>query len=69
LKFNDSSSRNSKSFQLANARFNRYGIDRHGKYRGLLELETLGLIRVKRTHGKSPEIMIIPVPDEGGGNG
>jgi hypothetical protein len=58
-----------KPFQLSNARFNKYGIDRHGKYRGLLELETLRLIRVTRTYGKSPEIMIVPVADEGEGHG
>jgi hypothetical protein len=55
-----------KSFQLANVRLNnKHGISRRQKYRGLLELETLRLIRVNRTHGKSPEITIIPVPDEG----
>jgi hypothetical protein len=56
-----------KSFQLANVGLNnKHRIGRHQKYRCLLELETLRLIRVCRMHGKSPEILIIPVPDNEG---
>jgi hypothetical protein len=45
-----------KPFPLTNTAMAKMGIDRHAKYRALVKLEALGLIKVERRPGKSPLI-------------
>jgi hypothetical protein len=49
----------SDQFPLANGMLPEHGIDRWRKWRGLRELEELGLIAVERRGRKSPLITII----------
>ena len=48
-----------KPVVLANAELARKGINRQTKRRALLELETLGLIRVEWRHKKSPIVTVL----------
>jgi hypothetical protein len=47
-----------RTIRLANGALERVGVDRYAKYRALPELEELGLIEVRRSERKSPEIVI-----------
>jgi hypothetical protein len=54
----------SKTFGLAQARLNGFGISRHSKYRALEALETAGLISVERRPKKSPVVTILDQPND-----
>jgi hypothetical protein len=48
-----------KPVTLANAELARKGVDRRTKWRALLELEALGLIRMERRYKKSPIVTVL----------
>ena len=48
-----------KPVKVGNIAFNRKDTDRRIKYRALCELESLGLVQVKRVGGKSPTVTVL----------
>jgi hypothetical protein len=54
----------SKSFVLAQARLDGFGITRQAKYRALEALEAAGLISVQRRPKKSPLVTILDRPPD-----
>ena len=48
-----------KTFKATNRTLPMWRLDRYAKYRGLLELEKSGLIKVKRQNKMSPEVTIL----------
>lgn len=54
----------SKSARLPNAALAKSKINRAAKQRALRELECMGLIKVTRFRHRSPEIVILDLPDK-----
>jgi hypothetical protein len=52
-----------KSIRLANVTLTKNNISRKGKRAALAELEQMGLIRVTRYPRRSPEIVILDLPE------
>jgi hypothetical protein len=46
-------------FRLTNVELRKWNIDRHQKYRGLVQLEKAGLIKVKRENCKNPKVKLL----------
>lgn len=53
-----------KSVRLPNAALARYKIGRTAKQVAVCELERMGLIRVTRFRHRSPEVVILDLPDK-----
>lgn len=51
-----------RAIRLTNAGLRREGVTRWGKWRGLRELEQVGLIRVEGRPGKTPRITLLVDP-------
>jgi hypothetical protein len=50
--------------RLANAAMAQIGVHRNSKWRALLELEGLGLIKIARRPRKSPEVTVLDLPED-----
>jgi hypothetical protein len=48
-----------KPFALSNGMMSREGVERRAKWRGLMELERLGLVAIERRQRKSPLITVL----------
>ena len=48
-----------KPFALPNGMMSREGVERRAKWRGLMELERLGLVAIERRQRKSPLITVL----------
>src|SRR5262245_30456687 len=57
-----------RSVRLTNIAMAKLNIDRQRKRRALFELERLGLIGVKKFNRCSPQIVILDLPEDGGGH-
>jgi len=52
------------TIKLTQTILNKFGINRHCKYRALQSLEQAKLITLNRIHGKNPTVTILPVPKD-----